>query len=111
MCSWCWQRSEEDIRSPGLELQTVVWELGTELRSSARATSAADCWAIPSAPLGFLFQSVFMGFFYKLCCISVTVFKFLTYPETFKLELLQRRVPCVTACYGAGPTVGLMPRI
>lgn len=54
--------------------------------------------------------TVFMGLFYKLHCISVTVFKYLTYLETFKLEPLQRRVPCVTARYSAGPIVGLRPR-
>lgn len=41
------------IASPELELQAVVsypvWVLGTELKSSARAVSALNRWAIPPA--------------------------------------------------------------
>ena len=41
------QRPEEGIRSPGASVTDCpVWVLGTELRSSGRAASALNHWAI-----------------------------------------------------------------
>lgn len=47
-------RSGEDVRSPGSGVIAVnhhMWVLGTKLQSSARASSAHNCWAISPAPL------------------------------------------------------------
>jgi hypothetical protein len=49
---------EEGIRSHYRWLWATMWLLGNELRTSRRAVSALNCWAISPAPIGFLLVSL-----------------------------------------------------
>ena len=51
LCCICTDMPEEGIRAPYRSLWTTKWLMEIELRTSGRAASALNCWAISLAPL------------------------------------------------------------